>query len=75
MFIYMDQYNSEINEILVFNEYIDVIICSIFIVLFYFFNCCKLIGYWGVILLYEFGLKIDDFNFIIDKWFYLLYIV
>lgn len=68
----MDQYNSEINEILVFNEYIDATTCSISIALLYFPNCCKLTGHRGVTSLHELGLKTDDFNPIIDKWFHLL---
>lgn len=71
----MDQHNSEINEILVFNEYIqfDATTC-ISIALLYFPNCCKLTGHRGVTSLHELGLKTDDFNPITDKWFHLLYI-
>lgn len=71
--IFMDQHNSEINEILVFNEYIDATTCSISITaLLYFPNCCKLTGQRFVSSLHELGLKTDDFNPIIDKWFHLL---
>lgn len=68
----MDQHNSEINEILVFNEYIDATTYSISIALLYFPNCYKLTGQRVVSSLYELDLKTDDINPIIVKWFHLL---
>lgn len=67
------QQRNQRNIYLVFNEYIqfDATTC-ISIALLYFPNCCKLTGHRGVTSLHELGLKTDDFNPIIDKWFHLL---